>query len=1056
MKLRNCFGLAICALALVCFCLLATPVHAAEQGRYTYEVHDGKATITGCTWTNASYLEIPRNIDGYPVVAIGANAFSNRNDLLGVIVSEGVETIDYRAFWYCRNLSWVVLPDSLTTIADEAFAVCSSLSSAEFGDGLKTIGYAAFANCGNLYDAELPEGLESIGMSAFYKCYSLESVWLPNSLKTLGSRAYDSCVNLGEFYIPSTVTSIGANVLYNTPYYYNYNYWYGDVFYMGPYLLQAKKTVSGSCAVMPGTTLIADGAFENCSKLTEAILPDSLRIIGAKAFSCCDGITGIAIPAGVTTIGDQAFYWCDALADVQFAGSVANIGQEVFGRTPYYKNTENWETNAFYVGDCLVSCDASLSGVFQVRPGTTTIADGAMKGLTKLTEITLPDSVTTIGEKAFYECTALKAIHLGKNVSQIGDAAFGQCSGLESITVDSGNTTYRAQNNCLIRGSTLVMGCKGSRIPQDGSVTVIGPFAFEGCDGLTEITIPDRVLTIGEGAFRDCNALTTVHLGDGVQVVGKRAFEECDVLRQIDLGQSVHTIEDFGFAYNHQITSLNFPASLQHLGEEAFSNSTGLVTVRFQEGLLSIGKNCFTFCENLTAVHLPDSLEEIKDGAFYSCEKIASLTLGKGLITIGSSAFDGCKALVTLEIPTNVQTIGRYAFYECTSLRQVDLGNVQKIGDGAFESCTSLTQIHIPASVQQLGKQVFSYCSAMTQMSVSTENPYYHSQDNCIIHTRDRYLAYGCQNSIIPADGSVITLAAYSFAGCSGLKSIVVPNTVIKIHAYTFYDCSRLAYMELPFVGGESDYDNYIGYIFGGGPSQNDLYVPATLKRIVITGGTVVGDSGFSKCSGLQEIILPETITTIGYSAFANCKHLQWVVVPGNLQKPKSADIFSGTPYAMLRISAGQENTISLVKDHDIRHQIGGLITFTDEQNRVIDRVWYPVNREISTPVVPEKPADEHCTYEITWEPVPDRCNGNQTIRLRYVAHWTGETIPGDLTGDGTVTEADVIFLLWHTVSPEGFPAEGKVDFDGDGSTTEADVIYLLWHTVFPEDYPLG
>jgi len=465
MKFRSFWAIAVCALTLICMCLLPTPVQAAECDGYTYELQDGKATITGCAWTNASYLEIPYEIDGYPVVAVGANAFSNRKDLLGVIVSEGVETIDCRAFWYCGNLSWVVLPDSLTSIADEAFAVCTSLMSVEFGDGLKNIGYAAFAQCGKLYDAELPEGLESIGMSAFYKCYNLESVWLPNSLKTLGSRAYDSCVNLGEFYIPCTVTSIGANVLYNTPYYYNYNYWYGDVFYMGPYLMQAKKTVSGSYSVVPGTTLIADSAFENCDNLTEVILPGSLQIIGAKAFYNCDGLAGITIPSGVTTIGDQAFYWCDALTDVQFAGSVANIGQEAFGKTPYYKSTENWENNAFYAGDCLVSCNASLSGAFQVRPGTTTIADGAMQGLTKLTEVTLPDSVTTIGKKAFYECTALKAIHLGKNVSQIGAAAFGQCSALESITVDTGNTTYRSQDNCLIRirDNCLVMGCKTSR-----------------------------------------------------------------------------------------------------------------------------------------------------------------------------------------------------------------------------------------------------------------------------------------------------------------------------------------------------------------------------------------------------------------------------------------------------------------------------------------------------------------------------------------------------------------------------------------------------------------
>ena len=68
----------------------------------------------------------------------------------------------------------------------------------------------------------------------------------------------------------------------------------------------------------------------------------------------------------------------------------------------------------------------------------------------------------------------------------------------------------------------------------------------------------------------------------------------------------------------------------------------------------------------------------------------------------------------------------------------------------------------------------------------------------------------------------------------------------------------------------------------------------------------------------------------------------------------------------------------------------------------------------------------------------------------------TGEAIMGDLNDDGLVTDADVIYLLWHTVFPEDYPVGDKfVDFNNDSLVTDADVIWLLWHTVFPEDYPL-
>ena len=63
--------------------------------------------------------------------------------------------------------------------------------------------------------------------------------------------------------------------------------------------------------------------------------------------------------------------------------------------------------------------------------------------------------------------------------------------------------------------------------------------------------------------------------------------------------------------------------------------------------------------------------------------------------------------------------------------------------------------------------------------------------------------------------------------------------------------------------------------------------------------------------------------------------------------------------------------------------------------------------------------------------------------------------VPGDLNGDGYVTDEDVIYLLWHTVFPEEYPLDDWADFNDNGIVTDADVIYLLWHTAFPVDYPL-
>ena len=88
-------------------------------------------------------------------------------------------------------------------------------------------------------------------------------------------------------------------------------------------------------------------------------------------------------------------------------------------------------------------------------------------------------------------------------ITSIGESAFSGCSGLEKIAVESGNSCYDSRDNCNsiidTEFNTLIVGCKNSVIPN--SVTSIGYYAFYGCSGLTELTLPDSVASIGDGAF---------------------------------------------------------------------------------------------------------------------------------------------------------------------------------------------------------------------------------------------------------------------------------------------------------------------------------------------------------------------------------------------------------------------------------------------------------------------------------------------------------------------------------------------------------------------------
>ena len=93
---------------------------------YHYQLKEGKATITGFEGT-AKFLNLPDTLDGYPVVAIGERAFEGK-ELTAVVLPEGLETIEWFAFYNCASLSEVSLPASLSLIGHAVFDGCPNVT----------------------------------------------------------------------------------------------------------------------------------------------------------------------------------------------------------------------------------------------------------------------------------------------------------------------------------------------------------------------------------------------------------------------------------------------------------------------------------------------------------------------------------------------------------------------------------------------------------------------------------------------------------------------------------------------------------------------------------------------------------------------------------------------------------------------------------------------------------------------------------------------------------------------------------------------------------------
>ena len=326
------------------------------------------------------------------------------------------------------------------------------------------------------------------------------------------------------------------------------------------------------------------------------------------------------------------------------------------------------------------------------------------------------------------------------SVTSIGDSAFDGCSGLTSIT-----------------------------IPE--SVTSIGKSAFSGCSGLTSINIPESVTSIGKSAFWGCSGLTSINIPEGVTSIGESAFRGCSGLTSITIPESVTNIGDYAFEGCWGLTSITVASGNTFYDSrnncnaiiETSSNTliAGCQNTIIPNSVTSIGNSAFYGCSSLTSVIIPEGVTSIGNSAFYGCSGLTSINIPEGVTSIGNYAFDGCRGLTSINIPEGVTSIGNSAFYGCSSLTSVTIPeSVTRIGNGAFSGCSSLTSVTIPESVTSIGESAFSGCSGLTSFNIPE---------------------------------GVTKIGDHAFSGCSSLTSVTIPESVTSIGESAFSGCSGLA-----------------------------------------------------------------------------------------------------------------------------------------------------------------------------------------------------------------------------------------------------------------------
>ena len=391
-----------------------------------------------------------------------------------------------------------------------------------------------------------------------------------------------------------------------------------------------------------------------------------------------------------------------------------------------------------------------------------------------------------------------------------------------------------------------------------------------------------NVTEIEETAFNRCQNLTSVMLPEGLASIGRYAFSRCESLTGVTIPENVTWIDEYAFSHCSSFTEIILPEGITEIAAGTFSHCKNLLHIVVPESVTKLGFAAMNQCESLKSIVLPENITEIGEKAFLNCYDLTSVTLPKSLTTIGEDAFNTCRSLSGIRIPDSVTSIGPEAFTNCKSLRTITIPEgVNEIADKLFRSCTGLTSVTIPDGVTRIGDEAFYYCSSLADITIpatvtdigesaflacpllSTFSGKFSSSDGRCLIVDGHLFAFapaGLTEYVIPNE--VTSIGASVFESCSALESVTIPEGVVEIGDRCFYSCKAMTSCPLPRSLTSIGINAF-------------TYCENLVELTVPDGLTLIDDYAFAACSGIISITIPKSVKEIGYNAFYGCSSLE-------------------------------------------------------------------------------------------------------------------------------------------------------------------------------------
>lgn len=677
--------------------------------------------------------------------------------------------------WYTDN---TVNSKSFTTIDavgnKTIYALWGGTDGVKYALSYDETYYSVYDYTGDSYDVVIrnyynSKPVRKISDSAFKNCNRIRTLTIPNNVTYIGQNLFKDYTKLTGIYIKDLVK-------------------WGEIDFKTDLMLYAEnlyidgKIPNRDYIIPDGVTVIPNGTFKNCHNLTSIIIPNSVTKIGKDVFYGCSSLVNITIPF----VGEKAACTSDDIKypfGYLFGHSSYKDSEEVVQYNQSYSlESVDIKSVTYYIPSSLRSvtvngetipsnafcrCSMLTSITFD---NATTIDDYAFYN-TGITKLIIPDSVTDIGICAFRSCRKLTDISIGKNVRRIFSSVFYDCTGIVNISVSQENLKYHSSNNCIVetQSKVLIIGCKNSIIPVDGTVTKIGDGAFCHCRRLSNITIPEGIISIGSQAFSGCAMLTSVTIPEGIISIESKAFSECSML-----------------------TNITIPESLTTIKNDAFYECNGLIGVHI------------TNIEKWSAINFGNYHSNplyYAHNLYLNGEIVASLTIPDGANTISNYAFAGCSSLASVIIPSSVTSIGEGAFYGCSSLESIQIPfvgarrNANNGYDYVFGYIFGYTITNTKPSSSMVEGAVYQYSAVgggkyyLYYVPLSLKTVVICSDDTIIPY----WAFWNCiMITNVTVGEGIVSIKDYAFYGCTGLTSVTIGDSVTEIKLEAFYRCIGL------------------------------------------------------------------------------------------------------------------------------------------------------------------------------------------------------------------------------------------------------------------------